>query len=80
MILEEDVEKRYNRQLTDRQYQPRVKSLEFALKHFRDNPKVHCIVKKDRDTFKDEVFIYGSDKEVRIIRANNMKPKSSKVC
>ncbi len=61
MILETDPKNQYNRQLTARiNLARKVKSLEFALKHFRDDPSVHCIVKKNEKTeFKEEVFIKG---------------------
>ena len=59
MILETDPKNQYNRQLT-RRTGLGLKTLEFALKHFRDDPSVHCIVKKNEKTlFKEEVFIKG---------------------
>lgn len=59
MILKTDPNNEYNRQLTMMRNST-VKSVEFAVKHFRDDPLVHCIVKKNEKTgFREEVFIKG---------------------
>jgi hypothetical protein len=56
MILEEDVNKTYNKQLTKGVDKPA--RLEFAVKMFRNDISTHCIVKAEKVNGHEQFAVY----------------------